>query len=73
MSNPDSVLYRFKQNKIAHVLVASLRQNPTKANGQIIDTVQRILAPFEQKYPQKLQLINTIGETEPAELYQIIY
>ncbi len=73
MSNPDSVLTIFKRNKVTHVLVANLRQNPAKANGSIINTMQRILAPVEQKYPQKLKLINTIGATEQADLYEIIY
>ncbi len=73
MSNPDSVLSIFKRNKVTHVIVASLRQNPEKANGQIINTVQRILTPVAQKYPQKLKLIHTIGTSEEAQLYEIIY
>lgn len=73
MSNPDSVLMVFKRDKVTHVIVANLRQNPKKSNGQIINTVQRMLVPIEQKYPQKLKLINTIGTSEPAYLYEIKY
>ena len=73
MSNPDSVLSIFKRNKVTHVLVANLRMNPKKANQQIINTIQRILAPIAEKYPQKLKLVHSIGTSENADLYKIIY
>jgi len=71
MSNADSVLTLFKQNKVTHVLLGSLRRNPKKPDGYIINTLHRMLQPVAQKYPQKVKLVKQIGETEPAYLYEI--
>jgi hypothetical protein len=73
MANPDSVLSLFKRNNVTHVLAANLRMNPEKSNQQIINTIQRLMSPVAQKYPGKLKLVHTIGESENAELYEIIY
>lgn len=72
-SNPDSALAIFKRNKVTHILLASLRIDPTKNTGDIINTLHNIAAPIAQKYPEKLRLIKTIGETEEASLYEIRY
>jgi hypothetical protein len=71
LSHPDSVLALFKQNKVTHVLLGSLRRNPQKPDGFIINTLHRMLQPVVQKYPEKLKLVKQIGETEPAYLYEI--
>lgn len=78
MSNPDSVLAVFKRSKVTHVIVASLRSNPEKADGNIINTVHRVLYPVMNKYPDKVKLVYQIPEKgqpqiEPAYLYQITY
>ncbi|MGZ3931065.1 MAG: ArnT family glycosyltransferase, partial [Bacteroidia bacterium] len=73
MSNPDSVLAIFKRNKVTHILLASLRINPSKNTGDIINTLHNIIGPVAQKYPQKLRLVKEIGFTEPASLYEIRY
>jgi hypothetical protein len=72
-SNPDSALAIFKRNKVTHVLLASLRIDPTKNTGEIINTLHNIVYPIGQKYPEKLRLVKTIGETEEATLYEIKY
>jgi hypothetical protein len=72
-SNPDSALAIFKKNKVTHLLIASLRINPTKNTGDVINTLHNIAAPIIQKYPQKLVLVKEIGFTEPAYLYEIKY
>ena len=69
--DPDSVLNRFKNEKVEYVILASLRRNPAKNDGYIINTVHRLLQPVAQKYPSKLSLVKQIGETEPAYLYRI--
>lgn len=81
----DSILSDLKANKVTHILVASLRKNSKKAdpNG-IINTMQRLLKPINDKYPQKLKIVHQFGtakskETlvqsvpEPAYLVQINY
>ena len=72
-SDADSVLARLKSNNVTHVILASLRRNPKVADGMIINTVHRLMSPVGQKYPQKLQLVKQIGDTEPAYLYKINY
>lgn len=72
-SNPDSALAILKRNKVTHILLASLRIDPTKNTGEIINTLHNIAYPIAQKYPDKLRLVKTIGETEEASLYEIKY
>jgi len=71
LSNPDTVLAMFKENKVTHVLLGSLRRNPTKPDGYIVNTLHRMMQPIAQKYPEKIILIKQIGTTEPAYLYEI--
>lgn len=72
-SNPDSAITIFKRNKVTHVLLASLRSNPSENTGNIINTLHNIVSPIAQKYPQKLRLVKEIGFAEKAFLYEIIY
>lgn len=72
-SNPDSALAFFKKNNVSHVLLGSLRVNPTDASVGIINTVHNILGPIANKYPEKLKLIHTEGQFEETYIYQIVY
>lgn len=71
-TNPDSVLAYLKRNHVNFVMLASLRINPHVADGNIINTLWRMMAPVEQKYPNKLRLVHEEGLTEPAYLYMIM-
>lgn len=73
LSNPDTVLAMFRENMVTHVLLGSLRRNPKKPDGYIINTLHRMLQPVATKYPEKIKLVKQIGETEPAYLYEINY
>lgn len=70
-SNPDSALAYFSSQKVTHIMVASLRIDPTKNTGNIINTVHNIVQPIMQKYPDKLKLIHTEGAYEPCYLFEI--
>ncbi len=72
-TNPDSVLMQLKGNGVTHVILASLRRNPTRNDGYIINTVHRMMQPIAEKYHAKLTLIKQIGESEPSYLYKINY
>jgi len=72
-SNPDSALAIFKKNNVTHILIANLRVNPKMNTGDIINTVHHIVAPIMEKYPEKMILRKTMGEVEPAYLYEIKY
>lgn len=71
--DPDTVLQIMKQNKVTHVLIASLRRDPKKNDGGVINTIHRMIVPFSQKYPQKLRLTKKMGDAEPSELYEVLY
>ncbi|HMS34356.1 MAG TPA: hypothetical protein PKC91_09730 [Ignavibacteria bacterium] len=72
-SDPDTVLSVLKKNNVTHIMIASLRSNNKKNDGSIINTMQRLMYPVSQKYPEKLKLIHTIGDSEPATLFEIDY
>lgn len=71
-SNPDSVLAIFKRNKVTHVIIASLRIDPKKNTGQVINTMHNIIQPLAKKYPERLKLVHTEGESEQAQVFEII-
>jgi hypothetical protein len=70
-SQPDSALAYFKKNGVTHIMIASLRIDPTKNTGQIINTVHNIVQPIMEKYPSKLKLVHTEGMTEQCYLFEI--
>lgn len=72
-SNPDSALAIFKRNHVTHLLIASLRIDPEKNTGDVINTLHNIAAPIARTYPDKLVLVKQIGDIEPAFLYEIKY
>lgn len=72
-SNPDSALAFFKENKVTHIILPSLRVNPADPTAGVINTLHFILAPINNKYPEKLKLIHTEGVEEPSYIYQFIY
>ncbi len=72
-SHPDSALTYFKQNKVTHIMVGSLRMNPNMNTGDVINTIHNIIEPIMTKYPNKLQLIHTEGVSEEAYVFKINY
>lgn len=72
-SNPDSVLALFQKNGVTHFLLSSLRMNPSKNNGNIINTMNNVVEPIAKKYPEKIKLVQQIGDTEPTYIYEINY
>lgn len=71
--DPDSTLGVWKEAGVTHVIVASLRVNVKTSQGGIINTVHRVLQPIQDKYPGKLELVQQVGESEPAQLIKINY
>jgi hypothetical protein len=72
-SNPDSVMALFKREKVTHIIIASLRMNPDKNTGDVINTLHHMLGPIQEspKYKDKVIFIRREGEEEPADLYEI--
>jgi hypothetical protein len=72
-SNPDSALAYFKQNKVTHIMIGTLRLDPNNSGAGFINTVHNIMAPIAQKYPEKLKLVHTEGIIEETTVYEIVY
>lgn len=71
--DPDKLLQRLKDNNVKYVIMASLRKYPRQKTEYTINTVQRYLYFIQQKYPEKIRHIQTIGVDEPAYLFEIVY
>jgi hypothetical protein len=72
-TDADTVVKIFKEKKITHVMLASLRRSPQKADGYIINTIHRMIAPVLHKYPQSLTQVHVEGQYENTTLYKINY
>ncbi len=72
-TNADSIKMEWQAEKVQYVLLPNLRMNPAKNNGRIINTIHRMLGPYDEKYSQNVKLVKTIGTIEKCELYQITY
>lgn len=72
-SNPDSALAYFRRNKVTHILLASLRLDPRRNTGDVINTVHFILVPIVNKYPEKVRQIKQFGDSEPAAIFELKY
>lgn len=71
--DPDKLLQRLKDNNVKYVIMASLRKYPNQKTQYTINTVQRYLYFIQQKYPEKIKHVQTIGVEEPAYLFEIVY
>jgi len=72
-TNADSVLMAWKKLNVTYVILPSLRMNPEKNNGRIINTIHRMLGPVAQSHRDQLRLVKTIGTVEKCELFEIKY
>ncbi|MFI5149479.1 MAG: ArnT family glycosyltransferase [Bacteroidia bacterium] len=74
-SNPDSVMAYFKREHVTHVIIASLRMDPARNTGDVINTLHHMLGPVQEspKYKDKIVFVRREGESEPADLYEIRY
>ena len=71
--DPDELLKLLKDRNVKYVMMASLRKYPKQKTQYTINTVQRYLYFIQQKYPEKIKHVQTIGRDEPAFLFEIIY
>lgn len=69
----DDVLLLLARIKVRYLVLASLRLNAEKANGEIITTLHNYVDVIREKYPEKVRTIKEIGDTEPCSLVEILY
>ncbi|WP_148660823.1 hypothetical protein [Marinilabilia salmonicolor] len=72
-ANPDTLLMNLYERNVSHIMVASLRKNPRRNTGQVINTIHRYMSVIAKKYPQSFILKKQIGENEKAWLFEIDY
>ena len=72
-SDADTLLQRFKERKVTHIIMASLRKNPAVNNGHTINTIKRYMSVIAKKHPKVFRLQHRIGKSEPAYLFYIDY
>ena len=71
--DPDKLLQELKDNNVKYVIMGSLRKHPKQKTQYTINTVKRYLYYIQQKYPEKIKRVQTIGMDEPAHLFEIKY
>jgi hypothetical protein len=73
ITNADTVVAWFKRNNVRYILLAKLRINPLNPDQGFINTIHRLVTPIAKKYPQKLKFIKQEGQSEEAQLYELLY
>jgi hypothetical protein len=69
----DSMITFVKQYNCKYVIMAQLRANPAKKDGQIVNTINTIMARIHEKYPEKFKLVHNEGTDERAEVYEMLF
>ncbi len=64
VTNADSVMAFFRKNHVRYIILANLNMG---------NTIERLVAPIAQKYPQKLRVIKQEGTTDEAQLVELLY
>lgn len=74
-NDPDTLLDKFQEKGVTHVIMGKLRRNPKKKTQYTINTVHRYLATIEQKYRFTFQQVHQIGSAgdEEAILFEVDY
>jgi hypothetical protein len=73
--DPDYLIQYLQSNNIKHLLIASLRENPSVKTGNVINTLHKIIFFIQLKYPSLFRTVHQIGtdDDEPAQLVEIMY
>lgn len=64
ITNADSVIAFFKKNHVRYIILANINMG---------NTIERLVAPIAQKYPQKLRVIKQEGTSDEAQLVELLY
>jgi len=74
VEDADYLIKTLKDSNSKFIILASLRAQPAEKNGNIIDTMQRLVYFIQIKYPNMFKIIHQIGaeNDEPAELLEIV-
>lgn len=75
VEDPDFLLQFLMKNNSRYIILASLRAQPAEKNGNIVDTMQRLVYFIQLKYPNIFRSIQQIGtdDDEPAQVLEVMY
>ena len=72
--SPGNLYNNLREQNIQYMLMASLRTDPAKNTGSIINTLQRYMYIVSLKYPNIVKRhCHSIGDSEPATLLELQY
>jgi hypothetical protein len=75
VEDADYLLQFLIKGNSRYLILASLRAQPAEKNGNIIDTMQRLVYFIQLKYPNIFRNIQQIGtdDDEPAQVLEVMY
>jgi hypothetical protein len=75
VEDADFLLESLIKNNSRYIILASLRAQPAEKNGNIIDTLQRLVYFIQLKYPNIFRTIHVIGteDDEPAQIVEVLF
>ncbi len=73
IDDADSMIAFVKSFNCKYVIMAQLRANPAKKDGQIVNTINVIMARIHEKYPNKFNMVHREGNDEAAEVYEMLF
>ncbi|MDR2066023.1 MAG: hypothetical protein LBP85_10015 [Prevotellaceae bacterium] len=66
----DEMLRQIENKNIKYLILPSIRLNPQKNTGQIVNTLNRYIDIINMKYPDRFFVIHKIGTSEICELVE---
>lgn len=70
--DPDILLKDLKDNNVRYLILAKIRIYTPQNTGQYVNTIHQYISFINLKYPNKFNLIHTIGKDETCELAEFI-
>ncbi len=71
--DPDSMIDFVKTFNCRYMILAQLRANPAKKDGQVVNTINVIMGRIHDKYPEKFKRLHSEGNDEQAEVYEMLF
>ncbi|MDR2042512.1 MAG: hypothetical protein LBP98_09415 [Tannerella sp.] len=71
--DPDKMCQQLEDSKVDYILLPQIRMDPMrKIDGMFINNIHRFVWFVSYKYPNRFQLIHTVGKDEPCEIVKFI-
>ncbi len=70
--DPDILLQNIKDSNIKYLILAKIRLYTAQNTGLFVNTVHQYITFIQLKYPNRFQLVHSIGKEETCELVEFI-